>query len=208
MTAILTRRVLFAGASGLILAGCADVVGPPAAPKLYTLNPPLSGPLAGPKVGWALSIQTPDASAGLDSERIAITRPPSGLDYYADAAWADHLPALVGSALLEAFERSGRIGAVARDSDAARADYVLSTDLRDFSCRYDAGEGAPLAVVRLGARVVDAKSRKIAGSAVFAKEVRASANSVPAGVAALSEAYGGVLAELVPWVLDRGMPAA
>jgi hypothetical protein len=38
--------------------------------------------------------------------------------------------------------------------------------------------------------------------------VRATANSVPAGVAALSEAYGGVLAELVPWVLNRGMPAA
>lgn len=208
MNTTLTRRVLFAGASGLILVGCADVVGPPAAPKLYTLNPPLPGPLGGAKVAWALSIQMPDASAGLNSERIAITRPPSGLDYYADAAWADHLPALAAASLLEAFERSARIAAVARDSDGARADYVLSTDLRDFSCRYDAGEGAPLAMVRMGARVVDARSRKIAGAAAFAKDVRATANSVPAGVAALSEAYGGVLAELVPWVLNRGMPAA
>jgi cholesterol transport system auxiliary component len=207
MNVTLTRRVLFAGASGLILAGCADVVGPPPAPKLYVLNPPLPGPLAGAKVHWALSIQMPDATASLDSERIALTRPPSGLDYYADAAWADHLPALVQSVLMEAFERSGRIGAVARDSDGARADYMLSTDLRDFACRYDAGEGAPLAVVRIGARVMDAKSRKISGSAVFAKEVRAAANSVPAGVAALTEALGGVLAELVPWVLDRSMPA-
>jgi ABC-type uncharacterized transport system, auxiliary component len=208
MTTTLTRRVLFAGASGLILAGCADVVGPPAAPKLYTLNPQFAAPQGGAKVAWALLIQMPDASAGLNSERIAITRPPSGLDYYADAAWADHLPALAAASLLEAFERSGRIAAVARDSDGARADYVLSTDLRDFSCRYDAGEGAPLAVVRMGARVVDARNRKIVGAASFAKDVRATANSVPAGVAALSEAYGGVLAELVPWVLNRGMPAA
>jgi cholesterol transport system auxiliary component len=158
-------------------------------------------------VQWALSIQMPDATASLDTERIAISRPPSGLDYYADTAWADHLPALVETAMMEAFERSGRIGAVARDSDGARADTMLGTDLRDFACRYDAGEGAPLAVVRIGARMMDAKSRKITGSAVFAKEVRATANSVPAGVAALTEAFGGVLAELVPWVLDRGTPA-
>lgn len=202
----ISRRVVFAGASGLVLAGCADVVGPPPAPKLYVLTPPLPGPLAGSKVPWALSIEIPAASAGLDSDRIALTRPPSGLDYYADAAWADHLPALAATALVEAFEGSTRIAAVARESDGARADYVLNSDLREFSCRYDAGEGAPLAVVRLGVRLVDARSRKIAGTAVFAKDVRASANSVPAAVAALTVAFGAVLAELVPWVLDHPAP--
>lgn len=202
----ISRRVVFAGASGLVLAGCADVVGPPPAPKLYVLTPPLPGPLPGPKVPWALSIEIPAASAGLDSDRIALKRPPSGLDYYADAAWADHLPALAAMALVEAFEGSTRIAAVARESDGARADYVLNSDLREFSCRYDAGEGAPLAVVRLGVRLVDSRSRKIAGTAVFAKDVRASANSVPAAVAALTAAFGAVLAELVPWVLDHPVP--
>lgn len=204
--ATVSRRVLIAGGSALVVAGCSDIVGPLPAPKLYTLTPLLPGQLTGAKVAWALVVQLPAASAGLDSERIAITRPPSGLDYYADSAWADRLPVLAEAALVEAFEGSGRIAAVARDSDGARADYFLTTDLRDFACRFDAGEGAPLAVVRLGVRVVDARSRKIAGTAVFAKEVRAAANSVPAGVAALTEAYGAVLAELVPWVLDRGMP--
>jgi cholesterol transport system auxiliary component len=202
----ISRRVLFAGASGLILAGCADVVGPLAAPKLYVLTPPLLGPVPGPKVAWALSIAMPEATAGLDADRIAILRPPSGLDYYADVAWADRLPVLVQAALVEAFESSGRIAAVARDSDGARADYVLTTDLREFAARYDAGEGAPLAVVRIGVRVVDARSRKISGTAVFGKEVRAAANSVAAGVAALTAAYGAVLADLVPWVLDRSSP--
>jgi cholesterol transport system auxiliary component len=203
---IVSRRVLFAGASALVVAGCADVVGPPPAPKLFTLTPPLVGAAPGPKVAWTLVIQLPEASAGLDSERIAITRPPAGLDFFADAAWADRLPRLVEAGMVEAFEGSARIASVARDSDGARADYFLITDVREFACRYDAGDGAPLAVVKIGARVVDAKSRKIAGTAVFAKEVRASANSVPAGVAALASAYGAVLAELVPWVLDRGLP--
>lgn len=202
----ISRRVLFAGASGLMLAGCADVVGPLPAPKLYMLTPPVPAPSAGAKVDWALVIQMPEATSGLDSERIALTRPPAGLDYFADAAWADRLPVLAEAALLEAFEASARIGAVARDSDGALADYFLNTDLREFACRYDAGEGAPLAVVRVGARVMDARSRKIVSTAVFGKEVRAAANTVPEGVAALTSAYGAVLAELVPWVLGRGMP--
>jgi len=208
MTVMLNRRLLFAGASGLFLAGCADIVGPPPAPKLYVLEPVLPGPLPGPKVKWALSVEPPSARAGLDSERIAVMRPPSGLDYFADAAWADRLPLLAEAALIEAFEGSGRIGAVARDSDGALADYVLVTDLRDFGARYDAGEGAPLAVVRLSARIVYARTRAIAGSTIITKEVRASANSVVAGVAALTAAYGAVLGEVVPWVLDRSAPAA
>jgi cholesterol transport system auxiliary component len=202
----ISRRVLFAGVPALVVAGCADVVGPLPAPKLYTLAPPLPGPGAGAKVGWALTLQMPDANAGLDSARIALTRPPSGLDYYADAAWSDRLPVLAEAALLEAFERSGRIASVAPESVGARTDYYLAVDIRDFACRYDAGEGAPLAVVRLAVRVVDARSRKIVGTAVFAREVRAGANSVAAAVAALTEAYGGALSELVPWVLDRGGP--
>jgi cholesterol transport system auxiliary component len=208
MSISLSRRVLFAGASGLILAGCSDLVGPLAAPKLYVLTPPLLGPLPGPKVGWALSIALPEATAGLDADRIAILRPPAGLDYYADAAWADRLPVLAEAALVEAFESSKRIAAVVRDSDGVQADYILTTDLREFAARYDAGEGAPLAAVRLGVRVVNARTRKMSASSVFGKEIRAAANSVADAVAALTAAYGAVLAELVPWVLDRSSPTA
>jgi cholesterol transport system auxiliary component len=203
----ISRRVLFAGASALMVAGCADVVGPPPPPRLYLLSPQPAGPLSGAKVPWALAIQMPEANAGIDSQRIAIMRPPAGLDYYADVAWADRLPVLVQAAAIEAFERSSRIASVARDSDGARADYFLGIDIREFGCRYDAGEGAPLAVVRVAVRVVDTRNRTISGRAIFAKEVRASANTVPAGVAALTEAYAAVLADLVPWVLDRAAPA-
>lgn len=203
---MLSRRVLFAGASALLAAGCADVVGPGPAPKLYTLNPPLTGPLAGAKAGWALALQSPSATAGLDTTRIAITRPPASLDYFADAAWADRLPVLVDAALLEAFERSGRIAAVARDGDGTRYDAMIATELRDFECRYDAGDGAPLAVVKIAARLVGARNRAIVSTAVFSKEVRASANAIPAAVAALTEAYGAVLSELVPWALAQKLP--
>jgi cholesterol transport system auxiliary component len=202
----MNRRGILAATAGLLVAGCSDIVGPPPAPKLYVLKPALSGVVPGPKVDWALSIQSPHATAGLDSERIAILRPPASLDYYAGSAWADQLPALVQSAVLEAFEASGRIAAVSRDSDGAQSDYSLGMDLRDFEARYDQGEGAPLAVVRLDVRLVESRSRRIAGYTDIAREVRATANTVDAAVEALSAAFSGELTELVPWVLNHPKP--
>ncbi len=203
----LNRRGLFvSAAAAFAAAGCADIVGPPPSPKLYVLEPHLPHDLAGPKVDWALSIQEPNATAGLDSRRIAIIRPPASLDYYADAAWADQLPDLAQASLVQSFEACGRIAAVSRDSEGAQADYLLSVDLRDFEARYDRGEAAPLAVVRLGVRLVETRTRRISGYVELEKEVRASANAIEAAVEALGTAFSGVLFQLVPWVLNRPNP--
>jgi cholesterol transport system auxiliary component len=206
MSIEVNRRGLLVGASALFVAGCSDIVGPLPAPKLYVLKPKLPVAQPGPQVSWSLSIARPTPTAGLDSDRIAILRPPASLDYYAGAAWADPLPSLMQSAVLEAFEASGRIPGVSRDSDGAQSDYILNMDMRAFEARYDQGEGAPLAVVRLGVRLVESRSRKIAGYNMIAKEVRTSANAIEAAVEALSAALSGVLADLVPWVLEHPAP--
>ena len=151
---------------------------------------------------WALSIARPDALAGLDTQRIAIVRPPATLDYYADTAWADRVPDLVQASLVQAFQNSGRIDAVASDSDGARADYILSTDLLDFEARYDQPDGIPVAVVRIGVKLIGVLKRNIAGSFEAVEEVPASQNSVEAAVAALDEALGRALAKIVAWALD------
>ena len=199
---LLNRRLVLAGTSGLVLAGCTDLVGPPSAPRLYVLKPVLASTAAGPKVSWALSIQMPNASAGLDSERIAILRPPASLDYYADTALSDRLPALVQTAILEAFEHSERIDAVARESDAARTDFILVTDVRDFEARYDSQDGIPTAVVHIGVKLVSAVKRNIVASFDASEEVPAAQNSIDAAVAAFDEALGRALARIVAWALS------
>jgi cholesterol transport system auxiliary component len=202
----LSRRLLLAGVSGLALAGCGDLIGPTEAPRLYVLKPALPRASQGAKADWALSIALPDATAGLDSQRIAILRPPAGMDYFADAAWPDRLSVLVQNALLQAFEDCGRIDAVAPDSDGTHADYILATDLRDFEARYDQPDGVPVAVVRIGARLVGAVKRNIAGRFEAAEEVPATQNSVEAAVAALDEALARALVKIVAWALDMPKP--
>ncbi|GAA0545080.1 cholesterol transport system auxiliary component [Rhizomicrobium palustre] len=203
---ILDRRALILSSLATAgLAGCADIVGPPEPPKLYRLSPRFAA-VPGPSVPWALSVLRPETAGSFETERLVLTRPPSGLDFYANTAWSDRTPNLIQTALVEAFEASGRIAQVARDSDGIRADYLLNTDLRDFEARYDQGEGAPLAVIRLAVRLMETRGRRIVGTAVFAKEVRASANTVDAVVAAHTEAFSGLAADLVPWVLKAPMP--
>ena len=202
----LSRRLLLAGVSGLALAGCGDLIGPPEALQLYVLKPAVPKASQGAKADWALSIALPDATAGLDSQRIAIMRPPASMDYYANAAWPDRLSVLVQNALLQAFEDCGRIDAVAPDSDGTHADYILATDLRDFEARYDQPDGVPVAVVRIGARLVGAVKRNIAGRFDAAEEVPATQNSIEAAVAALDEALARALVKIVAWAMDMPKP--
>ncbi len=204
---LLSRRLLLAGASSLALSGCSasDLLGSAAEPKLYVLRiHPAAAP--GPKVQWALSVLRPDAAAGLDTDRIAISRPPTRLDYYADAAWPANLPTLVQSAILQAFEASGRLDKVAPDSDAAHADYDLATDLRSFGARYDQPNGAPTAVVRIQARLLNAVTRDVVDNIDASAEVPAAQNSIDAAVEALDHALGRALAQIVAWALSAPPP--
>ncbi len=203
---VLDRRFVLAGGSALALAGCSDLLGPPPALQLYMLKPGAGPSTAGPVVNWQLAVGLPIAAEHLDSARIAITRGDTTADFYADSAWTDHLPILVQSALVEAFENSGRIQAVSADGEGFHADYILQTELRDFQARYDTPDGPPTAVVRIQAKLAPTLGRQIVQSLPAVHEAKAAENSVPAAVRALDEALGNVLAQIVNWALAAPAP--
>jgi len=157
-------------------------------------------------VSWQLAIARPELSQTLDSERIALLRGAT-MDYYADAQWSDTVPRLVQSQLVQAFEESGRILAVARESAGVRADYTLTTEIRDFNAQYNDENSAPLIVVDMEAKILAPR-----GAVVAAQNIRqtaaAAANSVPAVVAAFDQALGAALAGIVAWTLSAAPPPA
>lgn len=189
-----TRRLVLGSSAALLAAGCADVLGPPPAPKLYLLHPALPAP-GGAKLPGLLSVAAPKADAGFDSERIAIEQPGGVLDYYADAAWPDHLTVLLQNALTQAFE--GSIDTMTGDAGGLEANYILMTAVRDFEARYAVQDGIPTAVVRLDVHLLDTKKRSEIGHFIAASEVPASANTIEAAVAALNAALSSVLADCV-----------
>ena len=84
-----------------------------------------------------LLVDLPQAPAGIDTSRIALSKSPLSLDYYADAAWTDQAPALIETALLASFENTGAITAIDRELTGLRADFILRTEICHFEAVYD-----------------------------------------------------------------------
>jgi cholesterol transport system auxiliary component len=197
------RLLLVLGSASVALSACSlgNVFGPPEAPQLYVLKPAMPVPDPGPKVPWALAIDLPEAPQNLDSDRIAISRSANTQDYFANAAWQEQLPSIIQGNLVSAFEASGRIDQVVRDTEGIRTDYLLKIDIRDFEARYDQPDAAPAAVVGLEAILVDRKERNLAARISVKKESAATQNSVEASVEAMDRALGAALADIVRWTM-------
>src|SRR5881275_572751 len=83
--------------------------------RMLNAHGTLAPPAGGAKVPWALSILHPEMTGALDSERIALFQADGSMDYYAKATYPDRLAPIVQHALLDGFEASGRIDAVATE---------------------------------------------------------------------------------------------
>ena len=146
-----------------------------------------------------LVIATPTASAGLDTKRMAVIHSPVGIDYFAEGEWVDRLPFLVKEALIEGFQKSGAFAGVSSEGLGLSADYVLNTDIRDFSATYDSSGGAPLARIRIAAELITMPGRNIAAATSVTREARAGANDLPSIVLAFDRALGEAVQDLIAW---------
>jgi cholesterol transport system auxiliary component len=183
------------------LAGCGGLLSDAPKRELYRVSPKFAFPAGLPHVGAQLLVATPTAPAGLDTERIALSRAPLSLDYFADAQWADRVPYLIQTALVDGFEKSAAIPAVGPDRGGLRADFVLETAIGDFAALYDSSNGPPHVSVRLTAQLVRMPERKIVAQTSVSREVNATTNAVPEIVRAFDEALGGAIGEVVTWTL-------
>jgi len=212
---MIARRIFLIGAGltgSLALSGCGGKlldIGPPDSGSVYTVLPKFTAAPAGqPKVAWALSVLRPTAAPGLDTNRIALTQPDGSIDFYAKAAYPDSLPSIVQHALLNGFEASGRIDAVAQEQDALHADYNLVTEIKDFAAHYAVADGIPAVTVALTAKLTTAHGRTIVGNFSTVQNGTASVNSALAVAQALQQGLTAAVNEIVNWALMAPMPAA
>ena len=172
---------------------------------LYTATPKSTFDLDLPNVYWQLAVEVPVSAASLNTGRIAIQMSPTSTDYYAKVAWTDRAPLMVQTRIVDSFENTRKIVAVARESIALRANYVLQPDLRNFEAMYFYGQ-PPIVKVRIIAKLVRMPDRQIIGVASFERCVRARADKVPKVVDAFDQALGSVIKRLVSWTLRTPPP--
>jgi cholesterol transport system auxiliary component len=193
------RLLLLAGGAGAALAGCGVIPKVNSPVPLYTLSAVTQFSRTLPKVDWQLVVGTPVAAANLDTTRIALTRSPGVIEYFAKGAWADNAPVLLQDKLIQSFEASGAIAAVGRDAVGLRPDYVLQSELRDFQAEFSGAN--PTAHLRLAAKLVRMPDRRIVATANIDQRVPAAGGSLPQIVDAFDRAAGEAFEQVVVRVL-------
>ena len=197
---------LAACAAAATLLGACQILDAATEPQdLYTVTPKSTFDPGLSAVYWQLAVEVPTSSAILNTGRIAIALTPTSSDYYANAAWTDRAPLMVQTRIVDSFENTRKIVAVARESIGIRANYVLQSDLRNFEALYYYGK-PPIVRVRIIAKLVSMPDRQIIGVGSFERCVRARADKIPQVVEAFDQALGSVIKRLVSWTLRTPPP--
>lgn len=203
----LGRRELFLSSAAMLLSGCAILSGPKV-PQLYVLRPELQPAMGmGAPVRWRLTVASPDAPASLDTARIALSRSTTTMDYFANAAWTDRVPLMLQRMLIQAFDGTGRILSVDRDTVGTENDYLLQTEIRDFQAHYDTPNGAPQILIGIQVKLVRMPQREIVSGIVSSHQAQATNNTIDNIVLAFDSAAGAAISQIVGWTLNQPPPA-
>ncbi len=184
-----------------LLSGCGSLLAPSGDPaKLYMLHAPAQVATNAPQARWQLLIAAPDAPLDLNNSRIAVAPTPDRIDYYANVSWTDRPPAMLQELLLQSFDRSGRIGAVQRQSGGLKADFILTCDIQNFQVE---SSSEPVAHIGLTARLVRTRDRTIVASKRFDTSSPAGGN-FDGAIAAFDAGLQTLLPQIVDWTLSQG----
>jgi phospholipid/cholesterol/gamma-HCH transport system substrate-binding protein len=169
--------------------------GAAAATVTYDLTAPRDFPPPSKPAAGQLTIGEPSGVLMLDTQKILV-RPKAPDDPSFEAArWSDTLGKLIQAKILQSFENSHYLGAVARPFEGINSDYQLLIEIRSFQVT-TAPE--PVAVVELSAKLVGEGGR-IKVSRVFRSTQPTKITDAAAAAAALNEAFGKVAREIVIW---------
>lgn len=185
------RRSLFP----ILLAGSSLVAACSSAPlATYDLTPAKG--FAARAGRGQLSVLLPDAILPADSDRIVVRTSRQSIAYLSGAQWADKLPSLVQSRLIESFQNAHLLRAVGRPG--MLADYSLQTSIRRFELDAARDEAA----VEISAQIIGPSGR-IVGGRIFAANVAAPPSDPALVASALDAALAKVMREIVLWTAPK-----
>jgi uncharacterized lipoprotein YmbA len=125
--------------------------------------------------GGQLAIAEPVSIQALEAERIIVKDPSGAVSFLGGGQWADRLPRLVQTRLVQTFENSG-VRAVARSGDRIVADYQITTDIRAFQVDAATRE----AVVEISARLIQDRTGRIVNARIFSARAPVASIDAPA----------------------------
>jgi len=186
-------------AGALAMSACTSLV-PTPAPDTFDLTAPRSFPgLKGSTTAQILILE-PSALKSLDSQDIVIKPSSTEVQYLAKSQWSDRLPKLIQARLVEAFENTDRVRAVAKPGEGLVIDYQIVSDVREFQA--DIGSGISEARVSISVKLVSDRTGKVVRSRVFEQASRLTGTQSLQVVSGLDAAFEKVTREIVSWTFS------
>jgi cholesterol transport system auxiliary component len=186
------------------LSGCSGLASLTQASKpveLFVLTPKSTFDSTLPRLRYQIVVDTPTATAAVNTDQIAVQPTPLQVQYLPGARWIDRAPLIVQALLIESFENTGKVPAVGSSTIGLRADYLIVTDIREFQALVPESTVAePLLInVRLSLKVVDAFTDRIIASRSFEEIEPSSSDTATDVAAAFDEALGDTMRDAVEW---------
>jgi cholesterol transport system auxiliary component len=172
-----------------------------APPRAYDLSAP-TVPVRG-GTGRQILVATPAALQSLSSQQIVVKDASGSISTLGDGQWADSLPDLVQTRLINTFENSSQIRNVSRPSSGAVADAQIISELRSFELTTPSNQ----AYVEMSVKIVSDIDGRILNGRIFRASVPLAAFNAQAGSQALDQALSTVMLDIVRWVTRTPIPS-
>nr|WP_210001692.1 ABC-type transport auxiliary lipoprotein family protein [Phyllobacterium sp. 1468] len=163
---------------------------------LSSASPDVSSPK---KQGRQILIAAPSALKALDGENIVVRSGPNSISFLKGAQWADRLPNIVQSRLVQAFESTGRLGGVGRPGEGLAIDYQVISDIRTFNINVSSGR---IAIVEIAIKILNDKNGTVRAARVFRATSPVSGEGNASYIAALDRAFDSASSDIVTWTLS------
>lgn len=187
-------KATLAGLLAVVLASCAST--PP--PDTYEISAPAVLRAIPGATRAQILIPEPTAIKTLDSERIVIKPTTLTVQYLAGSQWSDRLPRMVQLRLLQAFENTGKAGAVGVPGQGLAIDYQLVMEIRRFEVMVT---GAPVAVVEISVKALNDRNGSVIRTRVFEQRSPLAGPDNANYVAALDRAFDAITRDIVTWTV-------
>ncbi|MCB8821173.1 ABC-type transport auxiliary lipoprotein family protein [Microvirga rosea] len=184
----------------LVLAGLTAACSSGAAPTTYDLSAPTSR-IRG-AAGVQLLVNEPAALQALSTQQIIVKDASGAITFLNGGQWADNLPRLIQTKLINTFENASQLRGVSRPSSGAVGDVQLVSELR----RFEVATPDNQAVVEIAVKIVNDATGRILFGRIFRGQAPVAAIDAPNAARALDEALSGVMLDVVRWVSASPLP--
>lgn len=144
----------------------------------------------------SIVVSEPVGLQPMEADRIIVREPGGSLSFLGGGQWADRLPRLIQTRVIQSLENTGRLRSVSRPGDKVPSDYQLVSEIREFDINSGTGE----AVVDLSAKLIAEGSGRVVNARVFTARVPVAKVDPQSAAAGLDAALSQVLGDLVRWV--------